>query len=222
MIPKIAHFHWTGPPMSWLRSISILSFKRLNPGWEIRIHDTPEDIRKHSLQYAQEGDWTRWRILNRYGGFSVASDIVFVKPIPDEWLRCGLNACLDGSRGIFQMAMVGARPEHPFIAQAAILCETMPKSEKMGYQDFGPNLLQEMGRKLLHSQGKFYDQKMDALCFFRHEDVECIWEEPEWSLPEEVIGIHWYGEHPRSKIEEASITPESSSWIARLAAGVMG
>ncbi len=223
MIPKIAHFHWTATPMSWMRMATIATFKRHNPGWEIRLHDTPADIRKHGLLPAHEGDWTRWRVLEEFGGFSVGSDIVFVKPVPDAWLDCGLNACTNGSRGIFQMAMVGAVPEHPFIGIAADRCAAIPKFGKIGYQDFGPNLLQEMGRELFEVSGKFLDQPMDALCHFRHTTVNALWGDYElwgfmdFELPESAIGIHWYGGHPISKLEEPNAGPGGDPYIVRLA-----
>ncbi len=241
VIPKIAHFHWTATPMSWLRMASIATFKRHNPGWEIRLHDTPEDIRRHGLLPAQEGDWTRWRVLEEFGGFSVGSDIVFVKPIPEEWLDCGLNACTNSdsgvyTTGIYQMAMIGAVSGHSFISEALARCETMmdvrvshnfkdPETGMMGYQDFGPNLLQAMGRSTLGLHGKFLDQPMDALCHVRHTQCEILWEHGESALYEaeiilssSAIGIHWYGGHERSKLEEPNAGPGGEPYIVRLAA----
>jgi len=37
-IPKIAHFYWGGKKLSYLRFLSVQSFKELNPDWEIRVH----------------------------------------------------------------------------------------------------------------------------------------------------------------------------------------
>jgi len=37
-IPKIAHFYWGGKKLSYLRFLSVQSFKELNPDWDVRVH----------------------------------------------------------------------------------------------------------------------------------------------------------------------------------------
>lgn len=37
-IPKIAHFYWGGDKLPLLRLLTILSFKKFNPDWEIRLY----------------------------------------------------------------------------------------------------------------------------------------------------------------------------------------
>ncbi|HYH03953.1 MAG TPA: hypothetical protein VEC37_12680 [Bacillota bacterium] len=37
-IPKIAHFYWGNDSISYLRFLSIYSFKKFNPDWEIRLY----------------------------------------------------------------------------------------------------------------------------------------------------------------------------------------
>ena len=200
--------------MSWMRMVSIASFKKYNPTWEIRLHDTPADIRSHGLMYGQEADWTWWRMLEAYGGFAVASDIVFVRPVPDEWLDCGINGCVNNSRGIYQNAMVGAVPWHPYITHVVVHCDSMAKLRPTGYQDFGVNLLQRIGKKELDD---LYDQPMDALCYFKHTEVDALWSDEHFDLPDSTIGIHWYGGHIRSKAEEPEAMPGDTEYIVRLA-----
>lgn len=38
MIPKIMNFFWVGEKMSWLRYMTLESFCKTNPGWEVRLH----------------------------------------------------------------------------------------------------------------------------------------------------------------------------------------
>ena len=199
--------------MSWLRMASIASFKKFNPTWEIRLHDTPSDIRAHNLQYGQEADWEWWRVLAEHGGFQVATDIVFVRPVPDGWLDCKLNACLNGQANIYQNAMIGAVPQHPFIVKVEKACENMDKTRNLGYQDMGVNLLSRMRG----SGGGFYDQPMDALCYFRHTEVGRLWSRSAIDLPDSVIGVHWYGGHPMSEQFEAKARPHQSRYIIQLA-----
>jgi hypothetical protein len=37
-IPKIAHFYWGGGPLSYLRFLSVQSFKKQNPDWQVTVH----------------------------------------------------------------------------------------------------------------------------------------------------------------------------------------
>ena len=37
-IPKIAHFYWGGGPLSYLRFLSVESFKKQNPDWQVKVH----------------------------------------------------------------------------------------------------------------------------------------------------------------------------------------
>jgi hypothetical protein len=37
-IPKVAHFYWGGGPLSYLRFLSVLSFKKQNPDWQVKVH----------------------------------------------------------------------------------------------------------------------------------------------------------------------------------------
>jgi hypothetical protein len=37
-IPKVIHFYWGNEKLSYLRYLSVLSFRRLNPEWKIKIH----------------------------------------------------------------------------------------------------------------------------------------------------------------------------------------
>jgi len=39
-IPKCMNFFWADGPMSWLRYLTIKSFRTLNPDWEIKLHRT--------------------------------------------------------------------------------------------------------------------------------------------------------------------------------------
>ena len=83
---KIAHFHWHGGPLSWLRWVTLVSFQKHNPDWEIRLHRTHETVFGLN-EKASMSDWTRYIALYESGGLAFDTDIVFVKPIPPEWLH---------------------------------------------------------------------------------------------------------------------------------------
>jgi hypothetical protein len=37
-IPQTAHFYWGGGPLSYLRFLSVKSFKKQNPSWQVTVH----------------------------------------------------------------------------------------------------------------------------------------------------------------------------------------
>jgi mannosyltransferase OCH1-like enzyme len=38
MIPKTVHFYWGNSTMSWMRYMTLYSFKKLNPDWQVNLH----------------------------------------------------------------------------------------------------------------------------------------------------------------------------------------
>ena len=38
MIPHVAHFFWANDTLSWLRYMTLVSFRHFNPDWEMQIH----------------------------------------------------------------------------------------------------------------------------------------------------------------------------------------
>ena len=54
-IPKIANFYWGSKKMSFLRYLTIYSFKKLNPDWSIHLY-VPKNISENNTWKAKGGD----------------------------------------------------------------------------------------------------------------------------------------------------------------------
>ncbi len=52
-IPKIVHFYWGNEKLSYLRYLSILSFRKLNPDWRIKVH-IPKQLSRISPTWISE------------------------------------------------------------------------------------------------------------------------------------------------------------------------
>jgi len=50
-IPQVAHFYWGGGPLSYLRFLSVSSFKKQNPSWQVTVH-TP------AVSSSAPAEWT--------------------------------------------------------------------------------------------------------------------------------------------------------------------
>jgi hypothetical protein len=83
VIPKIAHFYWGGGPFPFARLLSVQSFKRCHPGWNVVLwtaeqsqQRTTWDTHEQEVPYAGRDFFTELRAL---------ADRVEVCPVPG-WL----------------------------------------------------------------------------------------------------------------------------------------
>ena len=60
-IPKIAHFYWGNNSLSFLRYLTIYSFRKENPDWEIRVY-------KPIINFQGEKTWKTMERCNVYNG----------------------------------------------------------------------------------------------------------------------------------------------------------
>jgi hypothetical protein len=85
MIPKRAFFFWSSPkPMSWLRSLSIQTFKKFNPDWEVTLFDK---VPLNGMHPVHRSDLFRYEELAERGGVYFDTDIVFFRPVPESLLQ---------------------------------------------------------------------------------------------------------------------------------------
>lgn len=222
MIPKIAHFHWEqGPPMSWLRVVSIATFAKFNPTWEIRLIRSDHALAgRTDLCYAHKADLAWWEALRDVGGFQVATDIVFTKPVPDDWLDSELCACTKGQGRVEQFAMLGSVAGHPFVTAAAQEGRQRCLSDAAkDYQDIGVWMLHGLSKYL----GVVKELSNSALCHYDWNWCEMFWSRAgldTYALPDEAIGCHWYGGDRLGRQNEWTAGPQSDYWIVRLANSV--
>lgn len=57
MIPKIAHFYWGAPTLPFLRYMTLHSFRKFNPDWEIRLH-VPDNVSTHIAWDSHEQEYS--------------------------------------------------------------------------------------------------------------------------------------------------------------------
>lgn len=203
MIPRIAHFHWEGPPMGWLRMMGIWSFIRLNPRWEVRLHRTPDKIRKLKLPcYGNEADWTWLEMVHKHGGFALATDTVFVKPMPEEWLDADFCGCFLNDERLWHCCF-GAKRRNKFIKACFDHCSNSLKAE-MGYEHLGIKLLNRVFQKDRDSVLRCNLSRMSdsAITPVGYYEVERCWEGGELDLPDDTVGVTWFGANKLSLIYE--------------------
>ena len=144
MIPKIAHFHWVGKPMNWLRWQSIRTFEKFHPDYEIRIIRTPDDIAAKVENYAHQADWSWYRALATTGGWQIATDVVFVGRIPDHYNDADMCVCTNGTKSIYQFAAMGAKAGSEFFKRCEERCAKTAERDELEYQTLGVDMLRGM------------------------------------------------------------------------------
>jgi len=223
VIPKIAHFHWEGHPINWMRMMGIFTFARLNPRWEIRIIRSPDHIREKNLDiYAMEADWAWIEALNKYGGFAMATDTVFVKPIPESWLDADMSLCMNGTGNFFHCCF-GSVPDTEFLRNCQSECERIGSANPRGYQDLGVFLLKNCASALGGIDGMaktldIVDFPVDAITPVLWSSPEDCWGTQPLPITEHTVGVTWFGGHESSRNREWDVPHlHSDAAIVKLA-----
>ena len=221
MIPRIAHFHWEGP-MPWMRMMGIYTFMRQNPDWEVRLHRTPKHIRQLELPcHGNEADWVWLDAVHRYGGFAVATDTVFVRPMPEEWLDSDFCGCSSDDKLLYHCCF-GAVPGHEFVGRCLEECNGIHPDDML-YQTLGIELLNrvlsEDHGSLSGLPGKFFPMPPKALTSYKHFQMKRVWGDgPDLEIDEGAVGVTWFGGDAMSKKCEPISSHDSP--IVRLALAV--
>jgi hypothetical protein len=192
VIPRRAIFFWEGPERSWLRQQSIETFKILNPSWEILVIDgsgipIPGDS---TLERVLRSDWARYRKLHEVGGVYFDTDIVFCRPIPDEWLEKDMILSL-GERIIEHVAALGCQKDEPWFQLVDKACgQAFGAGGVFNYQFFGVHMLNRLAHGL---QGKkTYWLTPETFLQVPWDLTERLWQDGGVVSPF-AIGVHWFG-----------------------------
>ena len=257
-IPKIASFYWGSDKMSFLRYLTILSFKINNPDWSIHLY-IPKNV-SNSVSWKEKGgdnfhkcdqkdykgedyydrlvnevavkiikvdfsktfltkeapephksDLLTWQILATKGGLWCDMDIVFCRPLNDmfkyynpdsDTVLCYDNRIpeYDGSPSK-PIGFLLSSPNNIFFKRAILESKNNYKSSS--YQSIGTVTLKRLGNTIEECKRKFYTNVIeninpDHIYHFHHKKISQIYNK-NIKIPEQLIGIHWYGGHPLSQ-----------------------
>jgi hypothetical protein len=193
--------------MSWLRSQGIESFRVLNPSWEIDVIDgsgIPLKPECH-LDVVHRSDWARYRALHEQGGMYFDTDIIFTRPVPDEWLQHSLvlSKC--------HVACLGAEPRDRWFKLLDNTCaDIYTRGHMASYQGYGINLALKMMENVRDQDVLWLDD--DVILPVLANNTELLWN-PSARPPngERSIGVHWFGGDPLAQKMERIATEK---WAA--------
>lgn len=247
--------------MSFLRYVSIFSFKKLNPDWNVTVirrrnpsetkcdswNEKPDFLHFKGKDYANKlnnldvnvlwlediypeistlklpelhmGDLMQWRVLNDVGGVFSDTDILYFKPMDFEKIKnidIGLVSFNGNPKpGYIPTSFVIGRPNQFF----SVLCE---KAKDIDYSDWeaaGTSLIHRVFGDFNSVKDAFPDknvQRIDSKLFFPFSETDYPFVQyfslmffENIPMPEQSIGIHWYGSSRISQFFNNSINSEN-------------
>lgn len=243
MIPRVAHFYWTGGPLPWLREQGLVSFVRHHPGWDVVLaspEDRPvpegvrlvrDDVTDPRLPPAARSDAWRWHVLAMSGGLYADTDVLFLRSVEpifsadtEAWLTQDTGTPLvkkhRGPR--FSIGVVASQPGAAFFRRLDELARCEPASED--YQSHGTSLIVRHWASLPRERLA----NLPGRAFYRGavpESIAALWQ-PCGDVvfgPHE-FGLHWYGGSRRS--ERAAVARSDDELpdclVRRALAGAVG
>lgn len=209
--------------MSWLRRQGIESFRRLNPKWEVVVlgRDPNSPIPgEHLAARALRSDYARYKALAEHGGAYFDTDILFYKPIPEEWLTADLALPINRDGALVHVAsLFGSKGCAFFVDAVKRAEEKIAKGSPLGYQTLGVRLF----RYYLNGQPTFetmpYIARKMNLDFIGIQPLSFLpvpWDQAEYVFapghfggwPDGGIGLHWYGGDHAVIAIEPTVTEE--------------
>jgi glycosyltransferase involved in cell wall biosynthesis len=259
-IPKVASFYWGSDKMSFMRYLTIYSFKKMNPDWSVHLYvpktvsnqidwrtaggdnlhscdqidydgedyynklieevplktikvDFSKTFLSQDAPEPHKSDLLTWQILATKGGLWCDMDVLFIKPMTDleanSFKEIDTVLCYD-----VRNLQGDGTPEKPigflmskknnvFFKKALI--ESKKHYVKNSYQSIGAQTIHRVSPTFEMCKSKFYVNKthnlnVNSVYYLDHTQIDKIYNiDVSDSLPEDVIGIHWYGGHPLSQ-----------------------
>lgn len=225
VIPRVLWAYWRGGEPSWLRLQTVETFRRHHPAWDVRfLRDRPGETLPgwwptglpEEMPPDARCDVVRWCALAAEGGFFSDLDVLYLRPVPDDWLDAAtlLVTCDGGTpegRGLgrhrrFAIGLVGAPAGDPLVREVALraMRRAVTWTPPTDHQACGSRLLAEELRTAEADTGRraenlpaasFYPQG-----FLRAQNAE-IWDNDARAARclENLDGLHWGGGHEESR-----------------------
>jgi Glycosyltransferase sugar-binding region containing DXD motif len=247
-IPKRMSFFWAGGAMSWLRYLTLASFRRLNPDWEMRLYHCPTSSRKSwntgesldaqdyagpdygsrimslkvqpceveaplpdlSPNYAS--DLWRFQYLSTTGGWYSDLDILWVRPMAAlRHATADAGAVVCQTAGVIGVGFLGGEPQ----------CAMWQGICAAAFDGFSPPDYQSAGVLPVHYHAEGLDGLRrrypstrlmtvpDATVYpWDYRQVDHIFGQRH-TVPDNCIGIHWFGGHPESQKWNCRMTEDT-------------
>jgi len=235
-INKILHTYWGGEKLSYLRYLTIISFIKYNPDWEVKLYIpaklfkgnntwstkeqdgiytgkdylnelpiTPIKISMESIGMSDDipevhkSDILRYFLLLSYGGVWSDMDILYTKPLV---IDDSINhiVCKHPTHDYYSIGLIGGVKGSGLFK---LLLDRSFDIRTKGYQSFGNQIWCN-----LNLVKGTWNIPMWLVYYLDSTKIPDIFEK-NIKLPEESIGLHWYGGHKLAGEWENKVTPNN-------------
>lgn len=246
MIDKKMYFYWGNETMSWMRYLSVYTFKKLNPTWEVFVYKTKQtnkiktwrdsptqDLHNfNGLDYFQKLkeldihilDWEfdkidiknmgashlsnffKWDTLGKHSGFFSDLDILYLKSMDEFYDEVKDFDVIINFTHHFSIGFLASSGNNKFYSD--VVEATIKNYTNSQYQSAGVLALNSLCSKLNRTLNlnsnlyeilqkhykdlKFHNFDMSLLYFWKHFEMNFVFEELKTNLPDNSLGIHWY------------------------------
>ena len=163
MIPRLLHFVWIGSELPSWAARNIAQWRRLNAGWEIRVHDESSLLPCLVEKYSQVSSWCaradliRYSVLLQHGGWYFDVDFWPFRPLDHaDWCWDLANDRVfcsrqqghkSGERLPYNNAPLACAPGAPGMRRLVDMCQALKSEDRVSY---GPSLMSRVIRDAPH------------------------------------------------------------------------
>lgn len=222
MIPKICHFIWTaGAKLSWLQALSVVSFRRHNPGWQIFLHliscaegknmcadydgpdhsdfntfDRVDYYPRTKLHGIQQSDLLRMQILYEHGGVYSDYDVLWLRPMIEFPQDFETTVCW--YKDHYNMSNIVSEPGGPFLK------DVIARQARVTSKDYQAYLTEMFNRE--YPDVNVLQKRFPRILVIPYNwfypysiySLEQLYLE-DIDLTAGAYGIHWFNGHPLSQ-----------------------
>lgn len=228
------YLYWGGRPLSWLRYLTVKSFRLHNPKWNVKVyypvkptvgnkwHTSEQTVAyegkdwfpeldaelipfdmgtlgvSNDIPEVHKSDLFRLWVIHEHGGLYSDFDILYTKPFPEFK---GTLYCWHPD-GHYSVGLIGGNKGSKVYKK---LLEASRDTDASKYQSYGSTL---WGKVLNNPKG--WNIPKSLVYSYGWQDVEKLFTESA-ELPDDAIGIHWYGGSEVAGKWENELTPEHTT-----------
>lgn len=228
MIPKICHFIWSeGVTMSWLQTLTVRSFQKYNPDWDLVIwlltksevkniytndykgedyFHTLKDvvirpyesyIKLHGIQFS---DKLRMGLLYKYGGVYSDFDMLWLRPMLEFPQDFETTVCYNDTHDFhYNMSNIVSESGRDFLKE---VIEKQDKVTAKTYQAYLTDMFNAEYPDPKMITDKFPRVKMIPYYWFYPYSIfelNKLYKEIDLSVLKDCFGVHWFNGHDLSQ-----------------------
>lgn len=191
----------------------------------IEIRDwNPDFIDIQQLSESHKADICRWQMLSENGGIFFDTDILFIKNINSFYDSLSeINLCIPFFRETFPIGVIYSSPNNVLIAKTLRKALKNFKINSYGSAGAGAFLKCLIGSETITNKDplktiskrypnmKLSIMKKEIFYPYDYRKLKKLYNKTNSTIPDECLGIHWYGGNKRSQKFNSYLTSENIS-----------